>query len=149
MAVTTGTALLAGTIAGGGSALLDARNQKKAIKSMEDQKARSQAFIEKNMKQARGDIFRLHDANQDTLWNGMNAGLDLYQQNLPALGNTFSDANFNAQQQISRGLPQIGNAILGNPINYGAFQPTRVSSPGLTIPELQRPQSTSDLGLSQ
>lgn len=148
MAVATSTALLAGAAATGGAALLDSRNQRKSIKSMEDQKAASQAFIERNTKQARGDIFKLFDSAQDSRQQGLQAGFDLFRQSVPVQLNTFRQGNMAAQAQLARGLPQMNNAILGAPIDYSQFQPTMITGlSGLTMPEAPNFGTTNELGL--
>lgn len=41
----------------------------------------------------------------------------------------FQQGNVAAQQQISRGLPQIQNAILGLPTDLSGFQPQQIGQP--------------------
>lgn len=140
MAVATGTALLAGALASGGAALLDNKNQRKALKSAEQQKAASQAFIEKQLAQARSDIFKLFPAAQNARTQGLEAGLHLYKQAYPAMMNTFQRGNVGAQNALIQGLQPTQNAILGRPVNY-APQAVQLQQPqGLTLPTYQPQQ---------
>jgi len=141
------TALIAGAVASGGAALMDNKNQKKALKSAEAQKAASQAFIESQIKQARSDIFKLFPAAQETRKQGLEAGLQLYKQAYPAMMNSFQQGNVGAQNMLLAGLPQQQNAILGNPVNLSGLQAQTLQQPqGLTLPQYQ-PKQINDLGL--
>jgi len=147
MAIGTTAALLAGAAVSGGAALLDNKNNKKALKSAEEQKAASQAFIEKSIAQARSDIFKLFPASQDARNQGLQAGLHLYKQAYPAMMNSFQQGNVGAQNALLAGLPQANNAILGNPVNLQGLQAQTLQQPqGLTVPQY-KPQNLNDLGL--
>lgn len=152
MAVATSTALLAAAGATAGAGALDNRNQRKALKSMEEQKAASQAFIEKQIEKSRGDIFKLFPSVQDSLQQGVQAGLDVTQQAFPVQLAAFQKGNVGAQEQLISGLPQMNNAILGMPIDYSAFQPTRLRNvdtgvSGLTMPNAPQLKTPNELGL--
>lgn len=141
------TALIAGAAVSGGAALLDNKNQKKATKSMEDQKAASQKFIEDSVKQARSDIFKLFPAAQQSRQQGLQAGLDLYKQAYPAMMNSFQQGNVGAQNALLQGLPQIQNAIQGNPVNLQGLQAVQLQQPqGLMLPNSQL-QPLPDMGV--
>lgn len=43
----------------------------------------------------------------------------------------FQQGNMAAQAQISRGLPQIQNAIMGNPVDLSGFKPRAIAAPTL------------------
>ncbi len=135
MAVSTTAALIAGAAASGGAALLDNKNQKKAIASAEAQKAASQAFIEKQMNQARGDLFKLYPSIQDSNQKGLQAGLDIYRQTVPYQLQAFQQGNVGAQNQILRGLPQAQNAILGRPIDMSGLQAMAIQQPNIPMPQ--------------
>jgi hypothetical protein len=145
MAVTT--ALVIGSAAAAGGALMDNKNNKKAIKSAEEQKAASQAFIEKSIAQARSDIFKLFPKAQDARTQGLQAGIDLYKQAYPAMMNSFQQGNVGAQNMLLQGLPQANNALVGKPVDLSGLQAQTLQQPqGLTIPQYQ-PQTLTDLGL--
>lgn len=147
MAVGTTTALLAGAGATGGAALLDAKSNKDAIKANGKQAAASQAFIEKQIAQARSDIFKLFPAAQESRQQGLQAGLDLYKQAQPAMMNLYQQGNVGAQNALIAGLPQIQNAILGNAVDMSAFNPVQLQQPqGLTLPPTQM-KPINELGL--
>lgn len=146
MAVATSTALLAGAAASAGAAALDHKSNKDAIKSAEKQKEASQRFIQDQVNKARADIFKLFPAAQESRNKGLEAGLDLYGQAFPQMLNSFQQGNVGAQQVISAGLPQMQNAIVGNHVDMGAFQPVELQRPGLAMPTA-RPQSMNELGL--
>jgi len=112
------------------------------------QKADSQAFIQKQIDQARSDIFKLFPSAQDSRQKGLQAGLDLYKQALPQMLNTYQQGNVGAQKILSAGLPQMNNALLGNKVDYSAFQPTTLQQPTApTMPNAQA-QPISGLGLN-
>lgn len=147
MAVTTTAALIAGAATTAGAAVLDRKSQKDSVKSLEAQKAASQAFIEKQVAQARADIFKLFPAAQESRNQGLQAGLALYKQAYPAMMNTFQQGNVQAQNVLTQGLPQIQNAILGNPVNLQGIQPVQLQQPqGLQLPQTQM-KPISELGL--
>ena len=72
-----------GTVLGVGSAIGDNNSAKRSVRSAERQRAESQAFIEKNIKQARGDLFKLFPQAQGSRRAGAQAGLDLMAQSIP------------------------------------------------------------------
>jgi hypothetical protein len=104
----------------------------------------SQAYIEEASRQARGDILELFPAAQQSRQTGIGAQMDFLRQAVPVQTNLFQQGNVAAQEQLARGLPQIQNAILGNAIDYSAFQPTQLDSSGIgalmaqaQVPEFQ------------
>ena len=146
MAIATSTALLAGAGATLGAAALDSRSSRKAIKSAERQKAASQAYIEKQIANARSDIFKLFPAAQESRQAGLQAGLDMYKQAYPAMQNMFQQGNVQAQQALIQGLPQMQNAIMGNPVDLSGFQAVQLQqTQGLSLPNAQM-QPISELG---
>lgn len=75
--------------------------------------------------QARRDASRLFPAAQDNFLLGQNAAMSIFGQAAPQQINAFQQGNVNAQSQIARGMPQFQNALMGMPVDYGAFQPMR------------------------
>lgn len=138
MAVATSTALLAGAAATGAAAIGDSMSNKAAIKSAEKQKAASQAFIEKQIAQARSDIFKLFPEAQKSRQQGLDASLSLYNQAYPQMQETFQQGNVQAQQALINGLPQIQNAIMGRAVDMSGLQAVALQQPGgLTMPNSQ------------
>jgi len=71
----------------------------------------------------------------------------MYKQAYPAMQNMFQQGNVQAQQALIRGLPQMQNAIMGNPVDMSAFQAVQLQQPqGLTAPNVQMKPIT-ELGL--
>lgn len=132
MAVATSTAMLLGAGATVGAAAIDAKSAKNSVKSAERQRAESQAFIEKNIQQARGDLFRLFPQAQESRRAGAQAGLDLFSQSIPAQMNAFQDGNVAAQNTLIQGLPQVQNALLGNRVTLNQ-QPVRLGDYGVGL----------------
>ena len=128
------TAMIAGAVASGGAAYGDYQSNKKNRKSAERQRAESQAFIEKQMKQARGDLFRMQPLASESRRLGAQAGLDLMAQSIPQQLGAFKAGNMGAQRITAQGLPQMQNAILGRGINTN-FQPVDVGGE-FVVPEL-------------
>lgn len=75
--------------------------------------------------QARRDASKLFPAAQDNFLLGQKAAMSIFGQAAPQQINAFQQGNVNAQSQIARGMPQFQNALMGIPVDYGAFQPIR------------------------
>jgi hypothetical protein len=149
MAVSTGTALLFGAGASLLGAKADADSRSDATDAAMQQKRESQAFIQKQIDQARADIFKLYPSAQESRQKGLQAGLDLYSQAYPAMMNLFQQGNVGAQNALIKGLPMANNALLGQMPDYSKLQATQLQQPqGLQMPN---PQMTSigSLGLNQ
>lgn len=139
------TALIAGAVATGGAAIMDNKNQKKAIASQEQQKADSQAFIERQMEKTRGELFKLFPSAQDSQQKGLAAGLNLYSQSVPMQLNAFKAGNMGAQQTIAGALPQIQNAILGRRTDLSGLQPRAVDVGQFNVPQAPQFQQINEL----
>ena len=122
----------ASLIAGGTSLLAaksDADSRSDATDAAMQQRKASQDFIQKQIDQARADIFKLYPSAQESQQKGLQAGLSLYQQALPQMLNTFQQGNMGAQNALLAGLPQMNNAILGNKVDYSGLQPVQLQQP--------------------
>ena len=117
--------LAASTAAGVWGANEDRKSVKDANKTAERQRAESQKYIEKQVKQARGDLFRLAPLGQESRRLGAQAGLDLIGQTMPMQLGAFKGGNMAAQQMLASGFGQTKNALLGNPQDTN-FQPVDV-----------------------
>jgi hypothetical protein len=130
-------ATIAATTVAAGSAVADNRNAKKSIKSQERQREDSQAFIERQIERARGDLFKLYPDAQRSRRLGAQAGLNLLGQSIPKQIEAFQGGNVAAQNMLMQGLPQAQNAILGRGT---AFNPQSIRLGGeITIPTLPDP----------
>lgn len=119
-----------------GASFLDRESKEESAEAAERQKEKSREFIRKNINRARGDLFKLFPEIQDTQREGLQAGMDLYQQSIPTQLQTFRRGNVKAQEQLQGGLQQRQNAILGNPIDMSQIQPQFVGGLGdLRMPE--------------
>lgn len=147
MAVATSTALLAGAAATAGAAALDNRSNRKAVQSAEEQKAASQAFIEGQIKQARGDIFQLFPSSQESIQTGAQQGINMWGRAFPAMLTSFQKGNYAAQDKLYQGVQQANNAILGNPIDYSGLQPTLLRNKDTYVNNLKLPPSIELGGL--
>jgi hypothetical protein len=102
---------------------LDYKSAQEANATALKQREASQAFIEKQVNQARGDIFKLFPVAQQARQQGIQSGFNLYKAALPTQTQYFQQGNIEAQKQQLAGLGQIQNAILGRPINQNALRP--------------------------
>ena len=134
MAIATSTALLLGGGAAVGAAALDRKSATESVKSAQRQRDESQAFIEKNINQARGDLFRLFPQAQESRRLGAQAGLDLIAQTVPQQLGAFQQGNIGAQDITAAGFRQQLNAVLGQPIQTD-FQPVRIDT-DFQVPDL-------------
>lgn len=130
-------AAIAGTVVAGGAAIADTRSARRATESAERQREESQAFIESQIKQARGDLFKLFPQAQESRRLGAQAGLDLIAQTVPQQLGAFQQGNVAAQQTAVSGFEQQMNAILGQPIQTD-FQPVRIGA-DFQVPQLPAP----------
>jgi len=138
------TALIAGAVGSIGAAAIDNQSAKRSVRSAERQRAESQRFIEKNIKQARGDLFQLFPQAQESRRAGAQAGLDLMAQTIPQQINSFQGGNVAAQNALIQGLPQQQNALLGRRVTLDQ-QPVRLGG-GLTVPQLPAANSMAPQG---
>lgn len=137
--------MIAGAVVSGGTAMMDSRNNRKANDKAQEQRARSQAFIEGQLKQGRRDLFDLYSAGQQTRRQGMDALMGLYGQTMPQQMNAFRQGNMNAQQTVSAALPQMQNALLGRPVDMAQIQPRAVEG----LAGLQMPQAQATIPIDQ
>ncbi len=110
-------------------------------------------FIREQSGQARQDVSGLFPQAQDVSRQGFQGALDLIGLGVPAQLGAFQQGNIGAQQAISSTLPQIQNAILGLPVDFGQFQPQQLNVDtsflqGLQAPQIQQPQQTAPPQLS-
>ena len=109
-----------------GTTLLSGNQQKKAAEAGADANAEANAQIQANKDQARGDILGLFSTSEQNLLKGNQGMLDFAQLASPQQFSTFNQGNLNAQRTLAQTLPQMYNAMMGNPINYNNLQPREV-----------------------
>lgn len=98
-----------------------------AQRAQQAQNAQSQRFIEEQALKAENSAGRLFDNSARNLLAGNSAAMSVYKDAINPQMNTLNQGYQNAQQQISVGLPQIQNALMGLPVDYSAFQPRNVT----------------------
>ena len=142
-------AAVTATVVAGGLGLAASRQDRKSVEkaneSAERQRAESIAFIDKSIKQARGDLFKLFPSAQKSMTTGFQGSLDVLNQAFPQQLQAFQGGNVAAQNQLIAGLQPQRAAVLGQDINFNP-QATQLQTPALqgTLPEFG---SIDELGL--
>lgn len=93
---------------------------------------RNQAFIEEQAAKAERSGTSLYDLSQQNLLAGNAAAMGAYKDAFNPQLQSMGQGNYNAQQQISQGLPQIQNALMGLPVDYSAFSPMQQAAPDMS-----------------
>ena len=142
-------AAVTATVVAGGLGLAASRQDRKSVEkaneSAERQRAESITFIDKSIKQARGDLFKLFPSAQKSMTTGFQGRLDVLNQAFPQQLQAFQGGNVAAQNQLIAGLQPQRAAVLGQDINFNP-QATQLQTPALqgTLPEFG---SIDELGL--
>lgn len=142
----------------GGSYLQNKANEKLAEQSAA-QRAQEIEMIKRYGQRATEALTPAYNAAQQARQQGSEMNLALAGQTLRPMINTMQTGDYMAQQAAIAGLMGQRNAILGDPINYGALQAQSVPVDysrltGLTNPQgidfqsFQAPQY-SDMGVSE
>ena len=127
---------------GGISGFIDSITGKAGMDAQEEQNKRNELFIKEQSAQAKRVIKPLFDYAQRNIEKGSQAALDVFAQTIPEQYQSIRNANYGAQEQLLAGLPQIQNALLGNPVDMGALQPHMLARPSGFIKQ-QVPNFTS------
>ena len=126
-------ALIGGSLLGAG---LSSRSTRKAAASQKaGQDAALQASIQA-VEQARSDAIPLFQDAQQNQLAGFGGALDIFNQSIPQQQQVFQQGNVGAQQALLAGMPQFQNAILGNQVDFSAFQPQTLDLPQFQPAEL-------------
>jgi len=105
-----------------GSAAIGAISSRNASKRAAAGAERGQDILVASRAQGRADAMRQFPIAQASQTKGFEEFRDfLSGQVMPAQSTPFIGGNMAAQEQVARGLPQIQNAILGNPIDTSGF----------------------------
>ena len=102
--------------------------EKDAARAQERASREAQDIIREQTSAARNDVLSFFPRSEGNILSGFQSALDLFGQSLPAQTQAFQQGNIGAQQQLIAGLPQIQNALFGQPVDFGAFQPTQVQA---------------------
>lgn len=114
--------------------------EKKAAKAVVQSNKEAQQILKENMAEAKGEAIPLFQGAEKNLLGGFQGALDVFGQSLPAQTQAFRQGNVNAQQQLLAGMPQFQNALMGNQVDYRAFQPQSVDTSNLGFFQQQLPQ---------
>jgi len=112
-----------------GSAVVGGVVSNKASKRAQQAQQEAQQINTAATGQARRDVLRLTDEARDTRQGAFKDALTLISGAPEKQIAPFQAGNMQAQEQISRGLPQIQNALLGKPVDLSGFKPRSVGSP--------------------
>jgi len=132
---------------------------KSAQKAQIDANAADRALFEKLANESTASaksLFGSADTNRNM---SLAQVLTLLGGTIPQQLSAQQQGNVGAQRQLTRGLPQIQAALMGQPVNMGALQPTRISYDtsfaNQTLPQFQtsaqaltpppKPEQPSDL----
>lgn len=97
--------------------------EKKAAKKQASALKTSQSLVREGTESAKSDVLGLFPEAQRSRQLGFQGALDVFGKTIPQQLGAFQGGNVAAQQQIAAGLPQIQAAILGQPVDFSAFQP--------------------------
>lgn len=82
--------------------------------------------IDTSTRQARQDILDAFPRADVSRNLGFQGALDILGQSIPQQLQAFQAGNVGAQGQVAAGLPQFQAAILGQPTDFSAFQPSTI-----------------------
>jgi hypothetical protein len=110
-----------------GSAVIGGITSSKATKAGAKAAKDGQDILAASREQGRSDVMNQFPIAQQSQTKGFEEFRDfLTNQVVPQQSSPFIGGNMAAQEQISRGLPQIQNAILGNPIDTSGFRARQI-----------------------
>lgn len=122
--------------------------EKKAGQVQAQAAREGQQFVRQGVNEARADIARLFPLAGQQQQAGFQGALDVFRSSMPAQQQAFQGGNVAAQQALIQGLPQIQNAILGNPVNLGGIQAYQAPLQNNFIPQ-QLPDFSQFQGAQQ
>lgn len=122
----------------GGSAIaaasISSSAAKDAAKTAAEGQTEALTAVSGSVEQARGEVLPLFEGARESAQQGIGAGIEFLTGAIPQQIEPFRAGNVAAQQQLTRGLPQIQNAILGNPIDLSGFQARKIPFQGFNLP---------------
>lgn len=130
-------AVLAVTAVGG--AIASKKSGDKAIKASSNAADKATLQTQESKNRAREDLERLFPQAQQSANQGFQSALDVFGQSLPAQTDVFQQGNLGAQQAIISSLPQMQNALFGNPVDLSQMQPFQVQQPDMGFFQQQTP----------
>lgn len=135
------------SIFGGGTTSASKAGQKATL---EDNRRR-QNFIRNLLGQGIKRTTRLFNQAGQPRREGFQGALDVIGAGVPEQLGLFQAGNVAAQDVFSRGLPQFQNAILGQQVDFGQFQPRQLEADtsflqNLDVPRFRRPPEEAPVG---
>lgn len=126
-----------------GSAVIGGISSSKASKRGVAAAERGQDILAQSREQGRADVMAQFPKAQEAQTRGFEEFRDFVSgQVMPQQVAPFMAGNMAAQEQVARGLPQIQNAILGNPIDTSGFQARQIGqAPSFDIEKYQTPET--------
>lgn len=103
------------------------------------QNAEVMKIIRENAERARGDVMDIMPTTDINRNLGLAAALDTLARSGPEQMRMAQEGNMAAQSALLSALPQVQNAILGNPIDMSGLRPTRIGYDP-TVMRAQLPQ---------
>ena len=79
-------------------------------------------LIRQLAERARSDVMEIFPQSQDIQRIGTQGALDVFGQTIPEQLQAFQGGNVAAQDTQRAALPQIQNALMGNPVDFNALQ---------------------------
>jgi hypothetical protein len=98
-----------------------------AQKAQIDANAQDRALFERLAGESRDAAISLTGAGRENQNMAFEQVLQLLGASIPQQLSVQQQGNIGAQRQLIQGLPNIQAALMGNPINMAAMQPTRIS----------------------
>lgn len=123
------------TIFGGGTTTASEQSQAAQVSA----NAATQRFIERQSAQARADVREIFPQAQQLGAEGFQGALDVIGGGLPQRLSAFQQGNVGAQQITGDTLSQVQNAILGLPVDQGAFAPQTIGTDLSFLSDLRAP----------
>lgn len=135
-------------VIGVGASILGSRSSSKAAKSATRGQERALTASEAGTAQARGDITQLFGEAEEARAGAFDRTLDFISGAPSKQIAPFQTGNVLAQEQVSRGLPQIQRAILGQPTDLSGFTARSVGAPESFNFDLSRTPVAPEFDLS-
>ena len=124
-----GAAATIGAIGGVGAAAIGGFASNRAAGKAADGQNRALAATDSAAGQARTDVNQLFGEANTQQQQGFTNAQDFLSGSIGRQIQPFQQGNMMAQEQVARGLPQIQNAILGNPVDLSGFNARQIGQP--------------------
>lgn len=127
-----------------GSAVVGGVASNSASKRAAEGAEKGQDILAQSRVQGRADVNRLFPQAQASQTKGFEESRDFITgQLVPQQTQPFIGGNMAAQNQVARGLPQIQNAIMGNPVDLSGFTARQIGSAPSFNTDIYKPQEVA------